>query len=98
MHDVITVGLPLLAIFGGILLNRADAKELRGEIKDVRSEIKDVRGEIKDVRSEIKDVRGEIKELRGEMNVRFNAVDAELRYFHGLTGKLDGRIEALEKK
>ena len=84
MHDVISVGLPLLAIFAGILLNRSDAKELRGEIKDVRGEIKDV--------------RGEIKELRGEINARFNAVDAELRYFHGVTGKLDGRIEALEKK
>jgi hypothetical protein len=32
------------------------------------------------------------------MNVRFDRVDAELRYFHGVTGKLDGRIEALEKR
>jgi hypothetical protein len=25
-------------------------------------------------------------------------VDAELRYFHGYTGKLEGRIEAMEKR
>ena len=84
MHDVVTVGLPLIAILAGILLNRSDVKDLRGEIKGVLAEIKDV--------------RAEIKELRGEMNARFNAVDAELRYFHGTTGKLDGRVEALEKR
>ena len=44
------------------------------------------------------DLRGEIRELRGEMNRRFDAVDAELHYFHGFTGKLDGRVEALEKR
>jgi hypothetical protein len=70
MHDVVIAGVPLSAIFAGILLNWAEVKE----------------------------VRGEMKELRGEMNARFNAVDAELRYFHGYTGKLEGRIEAMEKR
>ncbi len=60
------------------------------------------RSDLKDLRSELE---GEIKELRDEMNRRFdavdrrfNAVDAELRYFHGTTGKLDGRIRFLEGK
>jgi hypothetical protein len=74
MHDVVNVGLPTLMILAGILLNRAEVKELRTE------------------------VLSQIKELRSEMNARFNAVDAELRYFHGYTGKLEGRIEALEKR
>jgi len=32
MHDIITVGLPILVILFGILLNRADIKDLRAEI------------------------------------------------------------------
>ena len=29
---------------------------------------------------------------------RFDLIETELRYFHGFTGKLDGRIEWLEKR
>ncbi len=38
IHDVIIVGLPLLMILGGILMNRSDAKDLRSEMKDLRQE------------------------------------------------------------
>ncbi len=41
-------------------------------------------------------VHAGIRDLRAEMNSRFNAIEAELRYFHGVTGKLDGRIQAIE--
>ncbi len=81
MHDVVNVGVPTLMILAGILLNRAEVKELRSEGL-----------------SQIKELRSEMNVLRSEMNARFNAVDAELRYFHGYTGKLEGRIEALEKR
>ena len=43
-------------------------------------------------------LRSEMRELRAEMSRRFDAVDAELRYFHGSIGKLDARVEALEKR
>jgi hypothetical protein len=36
MHDVIVVGIPILA---GILFNRNDIRELRGEINSLRSEM-----------------------------------------------------------
>jgi hypothetical protein len=95
-HDVITVGIPLLAILAGILFSRSDIKELRtemqGQMKDLRTEL---RSDFRELRTE---VRQEIAELRGEMNARFDAIDAELRYFHGVTGKLDGRVDALEKR
>jgi hypothetical protein len=74
MHDVIIVGVPLIAILAGILFSRSDIKELRAEI------------------------RTEIKELRSEMRTRFDLVDAELRYFHGMVGKLDARVDAIEKR
>jgi hypothetical protein len=74
MHDIITVGLPILVILFGILLNRADIKDLRAEINT------------------------RFDKFRDEINARFDAVDAELRYFHGLTGEIKGRIDSLEKR
>ena len=56
-------------------------------------------------RSDAKEIRAELKDLRGEMQSRFSKVedhlgriDADLRQFYHLTGKLVGRIEALEKR
>ncbi len=70
MHDIVIVGIPLVAILAGILFNRHD-----------------------------------VKELRTEMNARFDKVDQrfervhdDLRQFYHLTGKLEGRIEAIEKR
>jgi hypothetical protein len=70
MHDVIVVGVPLLAILAGILFNRND-----------------------------------FKDLRAEMNARFNkieerlaGIDAALRRFYHLTGRLEGRVDAIEKR
>jgi hypothetical protein len=84
MHDVIVVGIPLLAILAGILFNRNDIRELRGEINSVR---------------------GEISSLRGEMYSRFDKVDAQLgginadlRQFYHLTGKLEADVESLKKR
>ncbi len=70
MHDTLTIGVPLVAILAGILLNRAEVRELRAEM------------------------------LRrfDSIDARFNTIDAELRFFHGVTGKLEGRVEALEKR
>jgi hypothetical protein len=39
MHDVVVVGIPLIAILAGILFSRSDSKDLRGEVKDLRSEM-----------------------------------------------------------
>ena len=32
MHDIVTVGIPLIAILAGILFSRSDIKELRAEM------------------------------------------------------------------
>lgn len=77
MHDLISVGVPLIAILGGVLFNRNDTKELRAEMNA----------------------------RFNEMNTRFNKVedllgriDADLRQFYHLTGKLEARMDALEKR
>jgi uncharacterized protein YdcH (DUF465 family) len=84
MHDVVIVGIPLLAILAGILFNRSDTKELRAEMNAFR---------------------GEVNARFNEVNARFNKVDdhlgridADLRQFYHLTGKLEARMDSLEKR
>jgi hypothetical protein len=70
MHDVITVGIPLIAILAGILFNRSDSKELRSEMQSRFNKVDDHLGRI----------------------------DADLRQFYHLTGKLEARMDAVEKR
>jgi len=77
MHDVVIVGIPLVAILAGILFNRSDSKDLRSELNGLWS----------------------------EMNTRFNKVEdhlgrinADLRQFYHLSGKLEGRMDAVERR
>ena len=84
MHDVLIVSVPLITILAGLFFNRTEMQGLRAELK----------ADMKELRNEMK---SDNASLRSEMNGRFDRVDAELRYFHGLTGKLDARVEALEK-
>jgi hypothetical protein len=70
MHDVVAVGIPLLAILAGILFNRSDIRDLRGEMMSRFNKVDD----------------------------RLDRIDADLRQFYHLSGKLEGRMEALEKR
>ena len=77
MHDVIVVGVPLLAILAGIFFNRSDVKDLQAEMNAGFDKV--------DVRfNKIED--------------RLSAIDADLRQFYHLTGKLEGRVDAIEKR
>jgi GTPase len=60
-----------------------------------RSELKDFRAEMN---AKFDKVDDRFERMQAQMDRRFDAIDAELRYFHGVTGKLDGRIEAIEKR
>jgi len=88
MHDVVVVGIPLLAILAGIFFGRSDIKELRSEM----------RSEIGELRSEIGGLRSEMNERFNKIEDRLNQIDADLRQFYHLAGKLEGRIDALEKR
>jgi hypothetical protein len=70
MHDVVVVGIPLIAILAGILFNRSDLKDLRAEMNARFNKIED----------------------------RLTGIDADLRQFYHLAGKLEGRMDALEKR
>ena len=63
MHDALTLGLTLVAILVGILLNRAD-----------------------------------FRRLEDKMDRRFDAIDAELRFFHNRDGQHEARLNLMEKR
>jgi hypothetical protein len=77
MHDVVIVGVPLIAILAGILFNRSDSKELRAEVKDFRSEMTGRFNKVED---------------------HLGRIDAGLRQFYHLTGKLEARMDAFDKR
>lgn len=106
MHDVFIVGVPLIVILAGILLSRSDIKDLRAEMKDHRAETKaahkELRAELHATRDEL---RANIQSLRAEGDARhievlsrLGNIDTDLRQFYHLTGKLEGRIEVMEKR
>ena len=86
MHDVVIVGVPLIAILGGILFNnqalgRVEAR-LDGRLDRVENEIRDLRGDIKDS-------RGDMTSLRSEMH-------REFEQFYRTLGQHDARLDNLE--
>jgi hypothetical protein len=88
MHDVVIVGVPLIAILGGIFFNnqalsRVETR-LDGRLDRVENEIRDVRGEIKDLRSDLTDLRSEMHR--------------EFEQFYRTLGQHDAKIEILEKQ
>lgn len=91
MHDVIIVGVPLIAILAGILLNRQDVNNLRAE---VRADISSLRAELQahtgSLRNDINSLRADMVSLRDEMH-------REFREFYRTLGQHDARIDALEK-
>lgn len=60
MHDVLTIGLPLLAILAGILLNRQDVGALRN---DLHTEIRTLRAEIN---SRLDSIQRDMREFYAE--------------------------------
>ena len=39
MHDIVIVGIPLIAILAGVLFNRSDSSNVRTEISNLRLEM-----------------------------------------------------------
>ncbi len=92
MHDVVIVGIPLIAILAGILFSRSDNKDLRNE---VRSGIKDLRNEMRD---EFRAVRSKMRTIQSETRDHLNRIDADMRRFYHLTGTLEARMDAVDKR
>lgn len=84
MHDIGIVGVPLIAILAGILFNRADVHGLRAEMKTNFDKV---------------DARFDRVEARfNKVEDHLGRIDADLRQFYHLTGKLEARMDGLEKR
>ena len=77
MHDVVIVGIPLIAILAGILFSRSDIKDLRADMQTRFNKVDDRFNKVDD---------------------HLGRIDADLRQFYHLTGKLEARIDGLEKR
>jgi hypothetical protein len=77
MHDVVIVGIPLIAILAGIFFSRSDIRELRAEMNARFNEVSARFNKVED---------------------HLGRIDADLRQFYHLTGKLEARMDSLEKR
>ena len=77
MHDVVIVGIPLIAILAGILFARSDTKDLRGEMNARFAEVNKRFDKVED---------------------HLGRIDSDLRQFYHLTGKLEARMDGIEKR
>ena len=81
MYDVVIVGIPLLAILAGILLNRSDAAAIRAALQN-----------------ESNGVREDARTRHAQLLARFNVLGSDMRQFYHLTGKLEARMDSIEKQ
>lgn len=88
MHDAITLGVPVLAIFFGILLNQRGLGELKADLK---ADMGALKGDIVSLRSELK---GDIHRLESKID----RLQADLHEFNRELGRHDVRLEILESK
>lgn len=69
MHDVIVVGIPLLAILAGILFNRSDNTNLRMEFRtDISSLRSDMQAGFRLIHSDLQQFDRMTSELKGRVD------------------------------
>ena len=103
MHDVYTLGAPLLVILVGLIYNGQQVRDLRLEMRGMRDELRgemvgmrdELRGEMHGMRDEL---RGDIQRLTTRMDVRLDGLHHDLTEFSREQGKHDARLDALEKQ
>lgn len=98
MHDLVLVGVPLIAILVGILFSRSDIKDLRAEMvarfADVQIRFADVQTRFNEVDARFNSVEARFNKIEDHLS----RIDADLRQFYHLTGKLEARMDALDKR
>ena len=85
MHDAITVGLPLLAILFGILLNQQGLRDLRSELKS-------------ELTAQIGSLRSEMITRFAHTDSRIDRVQADLQQFYRTLGEHEKAIEIIERR
>lgn len=92
MHNFGDVSATILAILVAQFFNWRGTRELKAELK---KEIGELRTELK---GEISGLRAEVKDDMREVRHRMDTIDGHLISFFSITGRLDGKVEMLEKR
>jgi chromosome segregation ATPase len=84
MHDALVIGVPVVVILVGILLNRQDATAIRS----------DLRAEINGLRS---DIYPRLESIQRDIDARLDAIHRDMREFYAEQARHDVRINKLEQ-
>jgi len=99
MHDAITLGIPVLAIFFGILLNQRGLAELKADVKSDISTLKSDMTELKsDLKSDMTELKSNLKSDINRLESKIDRVQADLIQFNRELGRHDARLDNLESK
>jgi hypothetical protein len=74
MHDVIVVGIPMVAILAGILFNRSDVIGLRSEMKDTRAVITSLAAKVDAGFARIDGDLRQFFQVTGKLEVRIDEI------------------------
>ncbi len=98
LTSLITLTLVCLAWLSGRASDRELRREIHQEMRELRMDI-DKRFDAVDRRFDAVDHRFDAVDHRFDViERRFDPIDAALRYFHGITGGHEARLNLLEKK
>jgi hypothetical protein len=92
MHDVIVVGLPVLAILAGIFFNNSRFDRLETRVDRVQSELN---AKIEMVQSSL---TTRIEKVQSDLTGRMDRMQADLGNFYGILGEHKAKIDNLEKQ
>jgi hypothetical protein len=101
--QTISLSIMLVAILAGILFNNKAVQELKadlkGDIKDFRAAF---RRDIDRLDAKIDGVsallNARLDGVSAGLNARLDVIEGDLRQFYHLSGKLEGRIDGIEKR
>jgi uncharacterized protein YPO0396 len=88
MHDALTVGIPVLVILFGILLNQKGLDRLDGRIDRVEGRLDRVQT----------DLTARLDRMQGDLTARLDRMQADLSMFYKNLGEHSARIDNLEKR
>ena len=88
MHDVITIGVPLIAILFGVLINQQGLRDLRASMESRFNAIE----------SRFSALESRVEGRFNSLDARLDRMQADLSGFHRTLGTVDSEITNLKER